>query len=270
MRALLIALCLSLTASVQAAVENNSGSIQETAPVTKSSLVKADLYGWTYSNSIDNWDGRRATAAGVPGGPIQINNQIIVHTPAFGSMDFHVVGNFVLQPFMGVLLQGQDPTAGIQGTVYENGGFSYWGRYHLILPVTGSSRADGLITGPESVSSLSYRFPNSRFKTELVLVPSMKFFNNGDVTAFLYASPRLWYLVSDSFWLLSIYETAWESKRTGLNSMLSTGAPNLGFGFRYISQNGKGLYVQPFVNVYPFGPSLASSHLGVVFGGPLL
>jgi hypothetical protein len=268
MRALLFTLCFVI--SVAHAAVDPAGTVQEVAPSNNARTLKADLYGWTYGNSIDTWDGRRATANGNPGDPIQINTQIIAHTKAFGTMDFHVVGNFVLQPFMGLFFQGQDPTAGIQGTVAEGNGFSYWARYHLMVPVTYKSRSEGLVTGTEAINTLSYRFPNSKFKVETVLIPSVKYYNNGDKTVFMYASPRLYYLWSDSLWLLSIYETSWESKRQTSDNVYTTGSPNLGFGFRYISQNGKGLYVQPFINTFPFGASLAAAHLGVVFGGPLL
>ncbi len=264
--------------SVQSAIGPDSSaapaipSIQQNVPASSTSRLKMDLFGWSGSNALSRWDGRKAKADGSQGGPIEVNNQVILSLPAFGGLDYSLVTHWVLQPTMGVLVRGLDPAVGVQGVIYENGGFSYWARYHTAIPVTESSRSKGLITKPEAVNSFSYRFAGTKIKLEAVIVPSMEIFDNGDASTFVYASPRFYYLMNDSFWLMSILETGWTSTKGQNPLVLAQADPaTLGFGFRYTSDGGKGLYVQPFLNIFPFGQAIASTaHLGVIFGGPLL
>lgn len=264
-------LALSLSVSSFAAVEPTVGSLETTAPAPFSK-INVDLFGWSYSNSFSQWDGLRASADGSSRGPVEIISQWQIHTPLFGSMDLVVMPQVKLQPTMGVLFQAQDVTAGIQGSVASSGGFSYWARYELAFPLSQGSAKDGLITAPQSVNSVAYQFPGTKVKLEGVLVPSLKFFNNGEQSFFLYASPRLYYLASDSFWVMSILETSWEAARgKALSTFSRLDPPTLGIGVRYTTLNGRGMYVQPFFNVYPWGTDVANSaHLGVMFGGPIL
>src|SRR5690606_23462825 len=100
-------------------------------------------------------------------------------------------------------------------TVAESGGFSYWARYELALPLLDKSRAEGFVVGPAAVNTVSYRFPDSKVKLEATIIPSMNVYDNGDVTSGLYLSPRLYYLVSDSFWIMGIVESGFGSQRGG-------------------------------------------------------
>ncbi len=263
-----LALALSAADFTMAAVEP-SGSLEQTAPSPGRPLIAVDWYGWTYTNALAQWNGLKPTADGSPASPVQIVNQISVHTPAFGPMDFVVMPQFVIQPMQGERFQLWNPTVGIVGTVAESGGFSYWARYDVAVPLLGKSRAEGMIATPGAVNSIAYRFPDSKFKVEATIVPQVTFFNNGEKSAFLYASPRLYYLFNDSWWLVTLAETYAEIKR-GADKITQASPPNLGVGFRYSSLAGKGLWVQPFLNVYPFGRVASAAHLGVFFGGPLL
>lgn len=255
-------------AQVGRAAVDPSGSIETTPEASRPSLA-IDWFGWTYTNAFADWNGLRPSADDSPGKPVQIVNQISVRTPAFGPMDFVVMPQFTIQPMQGQRFQLGNPTVGFVGTVAESGGFSYWARYDVAVPLLASSRNEGMIATPGAVNSIGYRFPNSRFKLEATIVPQVTFFNNGEQSAFLYASPRVYYFMSDSWLLVGLLETYAEIKR-GASAITQAAPPNLGFGFRYSSAEGKGLWVQPFVDVYPFGRVASAAHLGVFFGGPLL
>ncbi len=264
----IVLLAFHAPSQMEAAVEP-SGSLEQAVPASPSPLIGIDWYGWTYSNAFAEWNGLKPSPDSAPGSPVQIINQISIHTPAFDSMDFVFMPQFAIQPMQGERFQLWNPTVGIVGTVAESGGFSYWARYDVAVPLLAKSRAEGMIATPGAVNSLAYRFPNSPFKVEATIVPQVTFFDNGEKSAFLYASPRLYYIFNDSWSLITLAETQSEIKR-GASKITQAAPPNLGVGFRYSSLAGKGLWVQPFINVYPFGRVASAAHLGVFFGGPLL
>lgn len=260
-------------ASLSAAIPAPTGTIEESArPQGGRGALKVDLNSWTYTNAFTDWNGKKPAGTDAPGSPIQIVNQVIVSTPAFGKMDLVAVPTVVLQPMEGYRLQLSDPTFGLQGTLVDNGSFSWWARFEAIAPFTPASAAQGQLLSPQTVQVFAYRIPGTKLRADLVLVPSVIFHADGQTKTGLYASPRLYYLASDSWWLVGIFESGWEAKKgQGLMNLDISAQPNLGFGFRYTSANGAGLWVQPFLSVYPFGQRVAeSAHLGVFFGGPLL
>lgn len=230
------------------------------------------LFGWTKGNGVGRWDGRQAKEDGTPGDPVEITNQISVTYPTNIGMDFIVMPQFKARP----LLTTQDkerfellnPTVGIVGTVMQRGGFSWWARFDNELPLTASSRRDGLVLSPGSVNSIAYRFANSGWELQSVIVPSFGIFANGDAKSFLYFSPRVNYIIDPSWTVFGIMEAATETKRaTGLDNFVAAQATNIGAGFKYSFSD---LYLQPYVNVYPFNKvNDTTTYIGMMFGGRL-
>jgi hypothetical protein len=230
--------------------------------------VKLDLYGWGYSNSFSEWNGRVPKADGTSGDPIQIVTQLIAHTHAFGPLDFTVIPQFILQPGEGQRFQLLNPTLGFQGTLVEVGGFSYWARFETAVPLLEKSRQEGMVVGPQIINSLGYKIPGTRLQAELVLIPSLSVKTAG-TTSSLFVSPRLYYNINDSFWLVGISQFGFESK-VGVLNLGSSGPVSIGAGMRYTANQGRGLWVQPFANFYAAEKAATTAHLGVQFGGPLL
>lgn len=244
-----------------------SGTLEEQAVAPKPAL-SIDLFGWSYTNAFAKWNGRTPKADGTSGDPMQIVTQITAHTPAFGVFDFEVTPQFILQPTEGQRFQLLDPTVGFQGVVVESGGFSYWARYEAALPFVEKSHRDGVIVIPQAINALAYVFPRTKLKAELVLIPSITVKNTG-TSGSLYVSPRLYYLVSDSFWLMSIAQFGYDSKKGPFN-YYTTGPASVGVGARFLAGQGRGLWVQPFANFYANENAATTAHMGVNFGGPLL
>jgi hypothetical protein len=121
------------------------------------------------------------------------------------------------------------------------------------------------------MQSVELRLPGTRLKSEIWVIPTLKIFQQQAPSLALYLSPRLIYSLSDSFSLISLleYSLATEAGKQ-LLSLTRSGDWSLGFGFRYASSNGEGLWIHPFWNFYPEGTLASSSHLGLFFGGPLL
>ncbi len=258
-------LAFSFLTPVFAAVPE--GTLEESAPATKP-LVGLDLYGWTYSNAFAKWDGRTPKSDGLGSSPIQIVTQLTAHTPAFGGFDFEITPQFAFQPLEGERFQLLDPTAGFQGVVAEAGDFSYWARFETALPLLEKSRLAGMVTSPQAINVFGYKIAGTPLKAELVLIPSVNFKNSG-TSGFLYVSPRLYYSLSDSFWIISVVQLGYESQK-GMFNYQAAGPASVGLGMRYLSGGGKGLWVQPFANFYANDTAATTAHLGVNFGGPLL
>ncbi len=230
-----------------------------------------DLYSWTYSNPFSQWNGQTATVDGAEGGPIQIVNQITLHSPAFGPFDFELTPQIVLQPMQGERFQLLDPSAGIEGTLIEANGFTYWVRIEALLPITAVSRDEGMILGPQTSHSLDYRFPGGRWMLSLSLTPTVRIYNDRTTNLQFYFSPRLAYVLTDSLWLVGLAEGTWQSERgTSIFRLMKQGEINLGLGMRYTMNAGEGFWLQPFLGFFPAGSFASNAHLGLFFGGALL
>ncbi len=269
-----IAAGIALSPFSFAAVEEEAGAGAVTKAVAPAArpLIAIDLFGWSASTAFSNLNGLKASPDGAATSPIDIVSQFTIHTPAIGAFDFAVTPEIVIQPMQGQRFRANDPMVGLQGVVYSSGGLTYWARYESSVPVSPGSYSEGLITTTQAINVLSYQFPQSRFRLDTVIIPSVKSYTNAQAKAGIYLSPRLFYRVSDSFSFMSIIETGLESKRgSQLYDLYQGGFSSIGAGFRYTSNNGKGLWVQPFLNTFPFGRRVAeSTHLAVLFGGPLL
>jgi hypothetical protein len=229
-----------------------------------------DLYSWTYTNPFGEWNGRTATTDGATGEPFQIINQLTLHTPAFGGFDLEVTPQIVLQPYQGERVRLLEPSVGLEGNFIETSGFTYWARLEVLLPLSGPGKDDGLVAGPQAVQSIEWLVPGSRWRLEVSFTPQVRFYNNGETAMNVYVSPRVFYSFTDAFSVLSIVETSVESPR-GLGLVdWKAGALSVGAGCRYQSGGGEGLWVMPFLNMYPAGPIASNTHLGVFFGGPVL
>jgi hypothetical protein len=258
------------------AVEEEKGSLSAAASkvVTPEAqkMLNIDLFGWAYGPALSNFDGRTATADGVSGSPMTIRTQLAIHTPAFGPFNFMVMPQFDLQPNFAssdrfVL---QDPSVGLQGVVYDKNGLTVWTRMEVYAPVTVASRNKNQVANPAITTAISYRPPGTKLRIDTVFQNAISFYGNGEVSSGLYVSPRIYYLMNDSFWLMSILEAPFSGARGNAPLTLEKIAPNLGVGFRYLTQNGKGLWIQPFFDVFPGDRIASSAHFAVVFGGPLL
>ncbi len=245
------------------------GAVEESV-LSPSKRFGIDLYSWSYTNPFGEWNGRTATADGATGEPFQIINQLTLHTPAFDRFDFEITPQIVLQPYQGERVRLLEPSIGIEGNMIETAAFTYWTRLEVLLPLAGPGRDDGLVAGPQAVQSFELQMPGSRWRVEFSLIPQMKFFNTGETAASVYLSPRLFYSFTDAFSLLSIAEWFIESPRGVGFVDWRAGAVSLGAGCRYHSGGGEGLWVMPFLNMYPSGPIASNAHLGVFFGGPVL
>jgi hypothetical protein len=245
------------------------GSIRENAPTRP--IFRAELYSWGYSSPFSHLNGRTASPAGVTEDPVQIINQITLATPAFGNFDFEITPQFVLQPFEGSRFQVLDPSIGFEGTLFDTGVISYWARYEVLAPVSSKSREIGLLLAPQAIQTVTFSAPSFPLKAEIWLSPTLSLFQNGETALSLYVSPRLIYSLSDSFSLFALLELGLVSERSGSLLQLDISSdPTAGFGFRYASDSGKGLWVQPFIDFFPGGDLASNAHLGVFFGGPLL
>lgn len=269
-RALSLLFALVFTVSAWSAVPE--GSVEETiSPAPAAPRLAIDLYGWGYSSAFSNFNGKKVNADATSGGPMDIVTQIIPHYPAFAGLDFEVTLQFALQPTQGQAINLNNPTVGLQGVLVETGGFSYWARMEAAVPLTQKSRDEGMLFAPQVINTLGYRFEGTKLKLEVVAIPSFTVFNNGTTSTGLYVSPRLYYLVNDSLWLVGLAEGGASADRgTGFFNFHGNGPYNLGVGFRYTSLAGRGLWVQPFFNFNPGGRLVSNGHLGVFFGGPLL
>jgi hypothetical protein len=249
-----------------------AGSIEEDTDKSTWDKVGVGLFGWTYGNGLGRWDGRKPKPDGQPGDPIEITNQISITYPTSIGMDFVVVPAFVVRPFLNTTDKAAfdilNPSVGITGTVYSSGGFSWWARFDNTLPLTATSRTDGMLLSPGAVNSFAYRFANTGWEVQAVVVPSVTLYSDGDLKSFLYFSPRLNYSVNSALTLFGILEAATETKRaTGLTNFVSAQATNVGAGFKYSFAD---LYVQPFINVYPFNRvNDTTTFIGMMFGGKL-
>jgi hypothetical protein len=250
-----------------------SGSIEDSTEGGFADKLKVGFFGWAYGNGLGKWDGRRAKHDGTDGDPVEVLNQISVMYPSNLGMDFVVMPQFKVRPLLTTPDKGPfeivDPTIGLVGTVYKAGGFSWWARFDNALPLSAGSRKDGMILNPGAVNSIAYRFPSSSWELQAVIVPSFAVHDNGDLKSFLYTSPRVNYILDDSWTVFGIMETATETKRAaGLFNFTSASPTSLGGGFKYSFSS---LYVQPFLNVYPFGRvDGASTYIGMFFGGDLM
>lgn len=230
-----------------------------------------DIYSWTYSNPFSQWNGQAASAEGADGGPIQIVNQVTLHAPAFGPFDFELTPQIVIQPMQGQRFQLLDPSAGIEGTVFEQNGLTYWVRIETLLPLSPASRDDGMILGPQVGHALDYRFPESRWMLSLSFTPTVRFYDDGTNSLQIYLSPRVAYVLSDSLWLVGLAEANWQSERgTSVLRLMKQGEVNMGLGVRYALNGVDGFWLQPFLGFYPAGPIADNAHLGLFFGGSLL
>lgn len=266
------AVAATTTSSSETAPVAATGSIEESAGPGVWSNIGFGLFGWTRGNGVGRWDGRQTKADGSPGDPVEITNQISVTYPTNIGMDFVVMPQFTVRPLLTTADKDRfellNPTVGIVGTVMQRGGFSWWARFDNALPVTATSRRDGMVINPCAVNSVAYRFSRSGWEVQTVLVPTFKIFSNGEASSFLYVSPRLNYIVDDSWTVFGILETATETKRgAGLTNFVASGATNLGAGVKYSFSD---LYLQPYLNIQPFNPITDKSmFIGMMFGGRL-
>jgi len=236
-----------------------------------SSPVGFELYGWSYGPSFGKWDnGNVPGAAGTADRPSAITTQAILTLPMTQNFKLSVIPMFDIAPFTSndkfVLY---NPTVGFQGDLIKAGGFSWWARFEMALPLTESSRTAGMILGPQSVMSLKYAFSN--IEAETVLVPSITFYNQSRISNYLYVSPRLFYIFNDSWRLVALMESHF-TKDAGkdLSEFNTMRGSNLGIGFRKSWQGGD-YWIQPFVNLYPFGRVAADSvFAGFFFNARLL
>jgi hypothetical protein len=246
------------------------GAVEESV-LSPTKRFGIDLYSWSYTNPLGEWNGRTATSEGATGEPFQVINQITFHTPAFNQFDFEITPQVVLQPYQGERVRLMDPSVGIEGNFIQTEAFTYWTRFDVLVPVTGPSRDEGMVAGPQVMQSFELQLPGSRWRMEFSLIPQVKIYNDGAVSANMYISPRIFYSLSDAFSLLSILETGLEIKRgESFAAVQQVGDLSLGAGFRYRSGAGAGMWVMPFFNVYPSGKIASNAHLGVFFGGPVL
>lgn len=267
-------LCLS---PLLAAVEE-AGSVSAVAPKVNSAadakVLGIDLWGGSYGQALSRFDGRTLKEDGTLGGPFNVTTQLTFSTPAFGPFRFEITPTFVLQPnFAENRFEVMNPSFGLEGTVYEKAGLSLWTRMEFVAPLTSKSAAEGLTFSPQILSVLQYKIGNSKLRFQTVIANNINLYTQGALegSAGLYVSPRLFYDVSDSFSLVALFEAAEESSRkAGLFDMTRSPSSNLGFGFRYTSANGKGLWIQPLFDVMPFGRMESTAHLAVNFGGPIL
>lgn len=263
-------LALLLVASVAWAAPAPTGTLSDdVSPGAPSFGV--DLYSWTYSNPFSQWNGQAATVDGADGGPIQIVNQVTLHAPAFGPFDFELTPQIVIQPMQGERFQLLDPSAGLEGTLVDQNGFKYWVRIEALMPLTPTSRDEGMILGPQIGHALDYRIPESRWVVSLSLTPTLRIYDNGDTSLQIYVSPRVAYVLTDSVWLVGLAECIWQSEReTSIFRLMKQGEVNLGLGVRYTMNRGEGFWLQPFLGFYPRGSLASNAHLGLFFGGSLL
>jgi hypothetical protein len=269
--ALLSVLCFS---PLFAAVEEQ-GSLAAVAPkvsgASDAKVLGIDLWGGSYGQALTRFDGRTLKEDGSPDAPTAVTTQITVSTPAFGPFRFEVTPTFTLRPnFAENRFEVQNPSFGLEGTVYDKAGLSVWTRMEFVAPLTGKSRAENLGVSPQILTVLQYKIGRSKFRFQTVISNNINFYDQMETSAGLYISPRLFYDVSDSFAVVGLFETTEESKRGGPVFALDRLPSNLGLGFRYTSANGKGLWIQPLFDVMPFGRMDATAHLAVTFGGPIL
>ena len=267
-------LSLWMSTAQPALAATPSGSIEESTSGGFTDKLKVGLFGWTKGNGIGQWDGRQATHDGKAGDPVEVMNQISVMYPSNLGLDFVVMPQFSVRPLLTTPDKGafelKDATVGIVGTVYKSGGFSYWARFDNALPLSSGSRKDGIVLNPGSVNSIAYRFPSSSWELQAVIAPSFAVHDNGDLKSFLYASPRVNYIVDSSWTVFAILEATTETKRAaGLFNFVSAGPTNIGAGFKYSFSS---VFLQPYLNVYPFANKINDSNMyvGMMFGGDLM
>jgi hypothetical protein len=233
--------------------------------------LRMELYSWAYSSPFLQFNGKSASVGGADDEPVQLINQLTIATPAFGPMDWEFTPQFIFQPLEGDRFQILDGSVGLEGNLWEGGGWTYWARYEFVLPLSSNSRESGMVLAPQAVQNLSFQFPGTRLRTELSFTPTLSIFDNSETAFSLYLSPRIFYELSPSFSLFTMLEVGFESERGASPwDLTAVEDATLGLGFRYASRSGEGFWVQPFLDFYPAGDVLANAHLGVFFGGPLL
>ncbi len=248
------------------------GSLSEEVPAAPFSRLGLELYSWTYSNPLSNWNGRAATADGSEGDPVEVWNQLTLSTPLFGSLHLEVTPQFVLRlgPSEDSRFRLEDPSVGVEGDLIDSEAFTLWARYEVLLPVAAESRESGMLFAPQASQTLEWRIPNTRLRAELTFIPVLKFYADGTKLGAVYLSPRVYYSISDSLDVFSILESNFESPEGEHFLQLKlVDSVSVGAGVRYQSGQ-EGFWVQPFLNVYPSGRMASNAHLGVFFGGPLL
>lgn len=254
---------------VCAAVEG--ASVEITRPSAWNEL-KVDLFGWTHSSGLGNFDGRRPKADGTAGGPVEIVNQIAVSYPTNLGLRFVVVPQFAIRPLALDAGQSrvylQDPSVGLTGTLVEKGPFSWWTRMEGVLPASDASQTAGKVIQPQMINSFTYKLGSTGLKLEWVVIPSVSFYSNGQADSYLFMSPRVYYSVSDAFQFLALSELGFKTdKGKPLFALQQDGHSSLGLGFQY---SAGGFFARPFLETYPFGTvDERTLHVGMMFGGSL-
>jgi hypothetical protein len=250
--------------------ESTGKSIQQSEGLLKRTWKDLQLstFGWGYGPSLQRWDGQVPNRDGSPGGNVAMTTQLSASLSGPGEMRWVVV------PTVNLLPWGQqggfqlvNPTAGLQGTIYDRNGWMYWARYEAVLPVTPASQSDGLIAGPQAVNVFAYQKPGTKLQYRLVAVPYSSFFRNGDTSHGLYLNPSINYHFNSKWMALSLLEVNYARGRTNELWDLDRPAPyNVGVGFRRTFNSN--FFVQPFLNFYPDAPVMADTmHLAMFFGG---
>jgi hypothetical protein len=237
--------------------------------------IQIGVFGWSYGPAIGNFDqGTTPNVQGPQQASSNATTQIAISAPVNDQWRAVVIPTFTVEPFAetnrGRL---QNPTLGIQGTVYTNGGFSYWTRFEAAVPASEASYRDGLVAGPQTVQVLSYRGEGSAWGFQHVVVPGTSFFKNGETSGFLYMSPMISYHINDDWRITLLSEHFWGRERgTNVSRLIETQPDMIGLGFRKtwtLSAN-QNLFIQPYVNSFPDRLSVDNAHIAFLFGGRLL
>lgn len=251
-----------------------TGSVEEKIDERSSwDKIGLELYGWSYGAGVGQMNGRKPSADGSEGDPIEVVNQFTMSYPTSSGMDLVFVPSFSFRPFLTTDEAGgfelKDPTIGMSGTLWESGGWSLWARFDNAIPLSTASRDDGMVLSPGTLALLSYRFAASGFELQTVVQPNFSILSNGDMKSYLFFSPRLNYLFNTTWALFGYLETAAETERAaGLTNFVSAQDTHVGVGVRY---NFADLFLEPSINMFPFGDvrNSTTTFVSLFFGGKL-
>jgi len=269
------ALILFLLATSPLAWANSGQSTQQARKSWRDDL-RLGVFGWSYGPALGQFtSGRGATPTGEPGAPVTVGTQFNLSAPAgFGDYRFTAVEALTWSPFERTtgtsLVTAADPAFGMAGTQYEGTSFSWWARYEVAPAITSASREAGQVATLRAIKSLSYKFgPKQRWSVGSFLVPMMTFSSSGS-SNFFYIWPSINYASNDRVTWSVFLESAWSrAKGDSFFNWSRAMEPNVAFGPTVSFKSG--LWVQPFLNVFPAAQvNMDTAHLGVYFGGRLL
>lgn len=269
----LVAAALLVIAHSAGANTPPTATLESTLPKSRWEQMELAVNGWLYGPAIGNWNTRAPNIQGQAAIPMAMTTQLTLSVPLFGRFKAAVTPTFTMQPFEGSTLQLQNPSFGVQGDVVESKGgpFSYWARYEVVVPVTAATRAAGQRLVPQAVNVLSYQPTGTNWQFRLVAVPSATIFDDGSWGMNAYFSPQIHYLVNDRFRVVALLEKYMiRRKDAHVFDFRDSQPSNMGLGVRYTLWR-DGLWFQPFLNFYPFGPINGNTvHLSFFFGGRVL